>query len=132
MSTRILEVQQKLFSALDKDAKLKKSVRGVYDYVPEKTKTPYVTFGQTNSSSADNKTGEGEKIIATIDIWSENKGRKQVVDIMKQIEDIVKTEIVLDTADVIWQKTLSREVAEVAYGLYQGTLEIEVLIEWND
>ena len=132
MSTRMFEVQQKFYTALEKDMSLKKLVKGIYDYVPEKTRTPYVTFGPTHSSSADNKTGNGETITASIDIWSESKGRKQVIDIMKAVEEIFKTEVSLDTATVIWQKITNRDVDEINYGLYQGTVEIEVLIEWDE
>jgi hypothetical protein len=126
------EVQQKVFSVLNADATLLSKVNGVYDYVPEKTSVPYVTFGHVQSSSEGSKTDDGEKITVTLDIWSESKGRKEAVNILSIIENILKADVELDTAFLIDQKVTNREVWEESYGLYHATLEIEFLIEWEE
>lgn len=132
MATRMFEVQSKVFSLLDSDESLNKLVNGVFDYVPEKTKTPYVTFGHVLSSSSETKTDDGEKISVTLEIWSENKGRKEAILIINAIEKILKAEVELDTAFLISQKVINREVWEEAYGLYHATVEIEFEIEWEE
>lgn len=132
MGTRMYEVQQKVFSVLNADSTLLSKVNGVYDYVPEKTPVPYVTFGHVQSSSEGSKTDDGEKITVTLDIWSESKGRKEAVSILNIIENILKADVVLDTAFLIDQKVTNREVWEESYGLYHATLEIEFLIEWEE
>ncbi|PEN61616.1 DUF3168 domain-containing protein [Bacillus wiedmannii] len=132
MATRMYEVQQKVYSRLDSDKELKKMVRGIFDYVPEKTKTPYVTFGHILSSSDGSKTDNGEKITVTLDIWSESKGRKEAVSIVNRIEKILEADVQLDTAFLITQKVTNREVWEEAPGLYHATVETEFQIEWED
>jgi hypothetical protein len=132
MATKMFEVQQKVFAALDSNAELKAKVTGIFDYVPEKTICPYVTFGHIQSSSEDTKTDNGEKVTVTLDIWSESKGRKEAVTILALIEDILKNRVTLDSAFLISQKVTNREVWEESYGLYHATLEIEFLLEWEE
>ena len=126
------EVQTEVFSLLKESKKLDKLTNGVYDYVPEKTKTPYVTFGQITSLPSDSKTDEGEKVTVALEIWSENKGRKEAVMIMNEVEDTLKEEFDLETAYIIHQKVVSREVWEEAYGLYHAIIEKEYVLGWDD
>ncbi|KZZ86228.1 DUF3168 domain-containing protein [Bacillus sp. SJS] len=128
MCTRIYEVQQKIYQQLN-DSALSASV---YDYVPENTATPYVTFGTINSLSTSDKIAHGETVTLTIDVWSMSKGRKETVTIISEIEEALMIDIELDTADVLAQKIISREVFEEQYGLYHGEIEIEVMIDWNE
>jgi hypothetical protein len=132
MATRMYEVQTKVYGMLATDAELKAKVTGVFDFVPEQTVVPYVTFGHVTSSSERSKTDDGELITITLDIWSESKGRKEAVTIMNMIENILKADVVLDTAFLLSQKVTNREVWEETYGLYHATVEIEFLIEWEE
>jgi len=131
MATKMFEVQQKLFSALESSEGLKEKSNGIYDYVPEKTQTPYITFGETISDSRDTKTTDGETIRSTIDVWSESRGRKQAVDIIIEIEKALEKEISIETGEIIIQRIVQRSVDEVQYGLYQGTIEIEIVLSWS-
>ena len=132
MATKMLELQQKVFSVLNNSQDLKSQVKGVFDYVPEKTVCPYVTFGHVISTPNKSKTDDGETITVTLDIWSESKGRKEAVTILSTIENILEADVELDTAFLISQKVTNREVWEESYGLYHATLEIEFQIEWED
>lgn len=132
MATRMYEVQQKVYGMLVSDSELKTKVTGIFDYVPEKTVVPYVTFGHIASTSDGSKTDNGEKITVTFDIWSESKGRKEAVTIINLIENILKADVELDTAFLISQKVINRDIWEESYGLYHGTVEIEFQIEWED
>jgi hypothetical protein len=132
MGTRMYEIQQKVFSLIDKDEKIKSATNGIYDYVPEKTKTPYITFGPIISDSDDTKTSDGEIATVTLDIWSESKGRKETVTIINVIETILEqNEIELDTATLLSQKVTHREVEEENYGLYHGVIDIQFRIVWD-
>lgn len=132
MASRMYEVQTKVFSLLKGNENLGEMTNGVYDYVPEKTKTPYVTFGQITSLPSDTKTDDGEKVTVALEVWSESKGRKEAVMIMNEIESSLKEEIELDTAYLISQKVVSREVFEETYGLYHAIFEKEFSIGWDD
>ena len=132
MATRMFEVQQKIFNAIDSSEEFKKISNGIYDFVPEKTKTPYATFGQILSKEETTKTDNGEALQFIIEIWSESKGRKEVVQILTEIEKALEKEITLDTASVIEQKVTNRDVVEEALGFYHATLEIKIILEWED
>ena len=125
------DVQLKMYEVLNSNEQLKSMVTGVYDYVPESTVVPYVTFGHMLSSADGSKTDSGEKITITLDVWSEGKGRKQTVLIMQMIEEILEDNIQLDNSFLISQKITNREVWEESYGLYHGTVETEFQIEWE-
>ena len=132
MATRMFEVQQKIFNAIDSSEEFKKISNGIYDFVPEKTKAPYATFGQILSKEETTKTDNGEALQFIIEIWSESKGRKEVVQILTEIEKALEKEITLDTASVIEQKVTNRDVVEEALGFYHATLEIKIILEWED
>jgi len=129
MSTKIFEIQQKIFSTLTNSEQLMEIVTGVYDYVPENAETPYVTFSRILSTSDTTKTNNGsEKLSFFIEIWSQSKGRKEVVQVLSLVEQLLEPEFVMDSIEVIEQKAMSREVAEEAYGLYHATLEFQIII----
>lgn len=132
MSTKMFEIQQKIFQSLQANQTLIAKVVGVYDFVPEKTPLPYVTFGKIGSLPLTSKIENGESVIVTIDIWSEGKGRKEVVDIMSEIENILKNEISLSDSEVLSQKIINREVWEETYGLFTGTIDVKIEIMWEE
>lgn len=132
MSTKILEVQQSIFQRLQSDSGFTQKVTGLYDFVPEITELPYATFGEISSLPLDTKISNGETIVTTIDIWSEAKGRKEVVQILGAIEESLKEEINLKTASVVSQKITNRRVWEEKYGLFTGQIDIEVKIMWEE
>lgn len=132
MSTRMYEVQQNIYQKIQSNPIFKEKVTGLYDFVPEITKLPYSTFGEIQSLPLDTKTTNGETVVITIDIWSESKGRKEVVEIISAIEESLKEEIELKTAMVISQKIIGRKVWEEAYGLFTGQIDIEVKIMWEE
>jgi len=132
MSTRMLEVQQKVFQALLTNTNLVSKVTGIFDSVPENTNLPYVTFGKIASQPLNTKTSDGEMISVSIDIWSEKQGKKETVDIMSEIELTLKTELVLDTATLISQRVINREAWEETYGLFTGTIEFEIKTIWEE
>lgn len=132
MSTRMLEVQQKVFQALLTNTNLVSKVTGIFDSVPENTNLPYITFGKIASQPLNTKTSDGEMISVSIDIWSEKQGKKETVDIMSEIELTLKTELVLDTATLISQRVINREAWEETYGLFTGTIEFEIKTIWEE
>ena len=132
MSTRMLEVQQKVFQALLTNTNLVSKVTGIFDSVPENTNLPYVTFGKIASQPLNTKTSDGEIISVSMDIWSEKQGKKETVDIMSEIELTLKTELVLDTATLISQRVINREAWEETYGLFTGTIEFEIKTIWEE
>lgn len=58
----------------------------VYDHVPQaSTKLPYITFGSFTSKNSGSKVDDISDVTINIDIWSAQKGRKQVNEIANDI-----------------------------------------------
>jgi hypothetical protein len=131
MATRLIDAQKKIFEALNNNTEIIAIVTGVFDYVPEDVVTPYITFGQMLSSEDKTKTDDGEKINVFIEIWSENQGRKEALEILTLAEKSLETEFVFTDADVLEQKTINREVVEETYGVFHATLEFQIRLAWN-
>jgi len=131
MATKIFELQKSIFERLNNDEILKKmNCNGIFDYVPEDFDPPYICLGQIVSNSDDTKTDVNEKVIFYIEIWSEEKGKKNTLELMIRIEELLEEFLTLETGNIIKQKIKSREVIEQDYKLFHGSLEIEFYIEW--
>ncbi len=62
--------------------RLKSSVSvPVYDYVPAGKKAPYVVLTDTTAESWSTKTVSGAEVLATIKVYSEYQGDKEVAEI---------------------------------------------------
>ncbi|PED63973.1 DUF3168 domain-containing protein [Priestia megaterium] len=132
MATKMFEVQQKIFTSLTGDSELTGMVKGVFDYVPEDTPLPYINFGHILSESDFTKTDSGETITFTLDIWSMAKGRKESVQILTKIEQILEAEIQLDSAFIMRKQVTNRQVVEESYGLFHASLDIQFKLEWEE
>ncbi|MCY7520668.1 DUF3168 domain-containing protein [Paenibacillus larvae] len=114
------------------DTALSSMVKGIFDYVPEKTKMPYVTFPRIYSEQLETKTSDGEVVTLTIDVFSEAKGKKESINILKQIEASLTPELEVEGAFLIDQAVVSREVEEIAESLYQATIEYKIKLDWSE
>lgn len=132
MATRMYEVQQKIYAALTSNEPLTSKVSGIYDYVPEQAQMPYVTFGHINSTSDYTKTDDGEDIKFTIDIWSTAKGRKEAVQILTLVEQVLEATLQLDTASIFYQRISQRDVLEESYGLFHAFVDVDFKLEWEE
>lgn len=85
MKSYLLELQQSIYDALTNHTNLISRISGVYDFVDEGTVYPTVTLGGTYSNAWDTRTWYGEEVIQDIHIWSQYKGKKEVLEIMKEV-----------------------------------------------
>jgi hypothetical protein len=53
----------------------------VYDYVPNGKKAPYVVLTDTTAESWSTKTVSGAEVMATIKVYSEYQGDKEVAEL---------------------------------------------------
>lgn len=52
----------------------------VYDDVPEQAPYPYVAMGEMTATDWSDKFEPGQEVYSTLHIWSQYKGRKEVVE----------------------------------------------------
>ena len=77
----------------------------VYDYVPAGKKAPYVVLTDTTAQSWSTKTVSGAEVMATIKVYSEYQGDKEVAELCDAAISAVQSEpLVLTDA---WQVVLA-------------------------
>ncbi|MDT8900273.1 DUF3168 domain-containing protein [Anaeroselena agilis] len=77
----------------------------VYDYVPNGKKAPYVVLTDTTAQSWSTKTVSGAEVMATLKVYSEYQGDKEVAELCDGAISAVQSEPFVFTED--WQVVLS-------------------------
>jgi hypothetical protein len=75
-------LQKAVFEALTANADLMSAISGVYDHVPSDTAFPYVTIGETTVTDWSSKTFDGQVHNLTLHVWSRERGRKEIKEIL--------------------------------------------------
>ena len=79
-----IELQEKLYALLSTLS------YPVYDDVPKNAKCPYIKLGVNRGNDNSNKTNLAYKDYQYIDVFSEYRGKKEVMQIMKQVNDLLQ------------------------------------------
>ena len=77
----------------------------VYDYVPAGKKAPYVVLTETTAESWNTKTVSGAEVMATIKVYSEYQGDKEVSEICAGAISAIRSQPLILTDG--WQVVLS-------------------------
>jgi hypothetical protein len=86
MSDSIWEVQKALYDELTGDEILMGQVTGIYDYVPQHTLFPYVRLAYVSHSDKSTAGATLYEAHFRVDIYAQERGSKQVLDIMAQVK----------------------------------------------
>ena len=84
-------LQKAVYTALIADADVLAALGGphVYDHVPRKTETPYITFGQSIVRDWSSATDTAHEHVLTIHVWSTAAGRKEVAAVMTAVRGVL-------------------------------------------
>ena len=77
----------------------------VYDYVPNGKKAPYAVLTDTAAESWSTKTVSGAEVMATIKVYSEYQGDKEVAELCDRAISAIQSEPLVLTDE--WQVGLS-------------------------
>ena len=77
----------------------------VYDYVPAGKKAPYAVLTDTAAESWNTKTVSGAEVMATIKVYSEYQGDKEVAELCDRAISAIQSEPLVLTDE--WQVALS-------------------------
>lgn len=129
-----IELQEKLYALLSTLS------YPVYDDVPKNAKCPYIKLGTNRGNDNSNKTNLAYKDYQYIDVFSEYRGKKEVMQIMKQVNGLLQNKTItleneqaflyLSSSEILEQKD-----AEGKY--YHGILiyrietQMKGVIAWN-
>ena len=83
-----IELQEKLYALLSTLS------YPVYDDVPKNAKCPYIKIGVNRGGDNSTKINLAYKDYQYIDIFSEYRGKKEVMQIMKQVNDLLQNKTI--------------------------------------
>lgn len=85
------QLQQSIYQNLTEDTSLLSLLGAakVYDFVPQRTRPPYITIGMSLEQDWSTSTESGREHIVTLHSWTENRGQKQARQIMAQIQTVM-------------------------------------------
>ncbi|WOC15218.1 DUF3168 domain-containing protein [Pseudochrobactrum sp. MP213Fo] len=64
--------------------------QGIYDHVPPAAQFPYISFGHSQVYAWDTDSGKGEEHSIVLHIWARSNGRKQVLQLMVMVEELME------------------------------------------
>jgi len=64
--------------------------QGIYDHVPAHAVFPYISFGQSQVYAWDTDSGTGEEHSLVLHIWARSNGRRQVLELMMLVEELMQ------------------------------------------
>lgn len=83
-----VELQEKLYALLSTLS------YHVHDDVPKNAKCPYIKLGTNRGGDNSTKTNLAYKDYQYIDVFSEYRGKKEVMQIMKQVNDLLQNKTI--------------------------------------
>lgn len=83
-----IELQEKLYALLSALS------YPVYDDVPKNAKCPYIKLGVNRGGDNSTKINLAYKDYQYIDVFSEYRGKKEVMQIMKQVNDLLQNKTI--------------------------------------
>lgn len=92
--TAMMDVQAAIYQKLTGDTSFMNMVEGVFDDVPDNQKFPYITIGEATEVPFNTFDKIGKEETLTIHIWSQYKGFKEALNILKRMN------LVLDGANL--------------------------------
>lgn len=64
--------------------------KAIYDHVPPGAAFPYISFGQSQVYAWDTDSGKGEEHSIVLHVWARSTGRKQVLELMMLVEELME------------------------------------------
>lgn len=109
-------------------------VTGIYDYVPEAEKLPYIALGEIKSVNDGTKVRNGERFTFDINLYSKNKGRKKDIDSIVAVQKALNKSPLFPTENAIPFESVDLDThnlvsAEIDKGLFLTILTLDIRIE---
>lgn len=79
MKSALLSLQDAIYNRLKSETEWK-----IYDHVEERTPCPYISMGTIRGLRWCDKSADGQEVYATLDFWSEHRGKAEVAKMMNE------------------------------------------------
>jgi hypothetical protein len=119
------DIQKALYQQMTNDPDLTALISGVFDYVPDNQAFPYIVLSGFIETPWNTFSRNGKNVLATIHIYSEQKGNKEAYTILNRMNQVLDgATLPLDNHSLVsiqfedsqnWSNELElKEVREVA------------------
>lgn len=135
MTHAALALQEVIFNALSGSSELTALIGEgrVYDNVPSKKRPPYVVFGDATHSDWSADATNGLEHFVTLNAWSKEKGRKQVLEtseaVLSALDAMPKT--LTDHHLVNFQHEFTEVVHDPESGFFLARMNFRAVTEPN-
>ena len=125
------ELEKAIYQTLINYATLNAMISGVFDQVPEHASFPYISIGESVSRDWSTKTTSGAQISVTLHIFSRYGGKKQAIDVMRRIHELLhQGNLSLSGHVLIMMRFEYSNVSLESDGsTYQGVIRLRALTE---
>lgn len=130
-------LQTKLYSLLSSDSGaggVNTLVSGrIYDFVPDNPTYPFVTMGDIETRDWGSHTHDGFEADATIRVWSQGAGRKEALQVMARVYELLHNInlSITDYPTITCREADRRVVRESDGETYQGIQRYRIILGGN-
>ena len=124
-------LQSALYTKLTGNVPFMAAVTGLFDWVPEGTAYPYVTFGEAMATPRNAQDRFGRRTVETLHVWSKQQGMLQVANIMSLITQALDHQTLTVTGhDAVmvhheFEQTLNDPDPEIRHGVIRFAITTE-------
>jgi len=125
------ELQKAVFTALDGDATISSQVTAVYSHVTQGAIYPYIKISSIESSDWSTITTTGIKSNISFDVYSQERGNKELLDILVEIKRILDGTILAMTGcTMVSSHYISTSTTQLSDGLtWKGSVGFRFLVQ---
>lgn len=124
----ILKIQDAVYDRLSQDTGITSKVKGVFDYVKQNQKMPFVVLGEIASTKYKTKIQKGEEITQTIYVVSSYRGKKETEEIINAIETALETDITIASYKTYMSNIDFIEVFRDGEDTIQGEIKLKIRV----
>ena len=128
-----LALQRAIQSAVATDPTLTALIGArVFDRVPDRARTPYVTHGRVETMALDGDAPGTQQHLLTLDVWSRARGRREVLDVLAGLRRALhRTAPALDGHRLVSLREVTASIGPDEDGLQRGTATYRAVTEPN-
>ena len=127
------ELEKSVYTALDGDVTISGLVNGVYSHVEQGALCPYIKIKLVDALDWSTKTTTGIKSRIALDVFSQQRGNKEVHDILIEIKRVIDgASLSMSGCTMVSGKYLSSKVELMSDGLtWNGEILFGFLVQKN-
>lgn len=132
MSAAARDLQQAVFTALSGHSPLVTALGGakIHDLTPAALPFPYITVGQADVYDWSTDEGPGSEVLYTLHVWSKQRGRKELLQLMAHVGDGLGGTLALSSHTLVNHRLESIEIRyDDDLDVFEGAMHFRAVME---